>query len=237
VGLAKDGMEKQAHVAGVCPNLAGLITNLAALITLLMVDNAANRDAVRDADGIPVLADYLAAALTGNLNHTPTQDWNGNSQKYALFALRTLAVDNPTIRDAVRDLGAIPMLVKLARDGTHREKKCVAKVLGNLMVDNPANRDAVRESGAIPVLARMLTWARGVRGTVSYEEKRAAGAGLAAAVALRFLTVDSPAHTDVMIRELVGMVRDGTRPGCLPTCLSTMRRMGIRCVIRVRSLC
>lgn len=64
--------------------------------------------------------------------------------EYAAAALGNLAAGSQPIKDALRDAGAIPPLVKLLRDDPEQiSAELAAVVLRNLSLQNPANRQEI----------------------------------------------------------------------------------------------
>ena len=210
IRLAMDGTDEQKE-------------NAAGALWFLANDNPANRDAVRESGGIPVLVGLA-------------RDGTEGQKEKAAGVLWILVRDNPANCDAVRESGGIPVLVVPVADA--RRSVVAHDVIGGLTGgmadmlmrtttsifahaassampyvsrilvacrlrdDNPANRDAVRESGGISVLVGLAR-----DGTDAQKES--------AASALGSLALNNPANGDA-VREsggvpvLVGLARDGT---------------------------
>jgi len=75
----------------------------------------------------------------------------------AASTLLRLSDTSDTARDAIREAGAIPLLVALLHAGAESEAaENAAGALGSLADDNRTNQDAIREAGAIPPLVALL---------------------------------------------------------------------------------
>ncbi|KAK3269513.1 hypothetical protein CYMTET_22046 [Cymbomonas tetramitiformis] len=154
-----------------------------------------NRDAVREAGGIPALLNLLGEVPGPGKSLTT----------YSTSALSNLIFENDKNREAVRAAAGIPALARLLRAGPHEMVTLYATTaLGNAVQGNPANCIAVREAEAIPQIVRLLAvWTKGQKQL----------AGQAASVVLEL--VSHSAENCAAVREagavvhLVEMLRVG----------------------------
>jgi len=113
---------------------------------LAAIGSGMNRDAVREAGGIPPLVAMLSSGAA------PLA-----TQQQAVGALWSLAANNTANQDAIREAGGVHWLVGLLYAG-HASVAAqeAAAALANLAASNATNKSAIREAGAIAPLMALL---------------------------------------------------------------------------------
>ncbi|KAJ8599422.1 hypothetical protein CTAYLR_008006 [Chrysophaeum taylorii] len=132
VKLTKDGNDAARK------NAAGALWNLSV--------NTENKIAIAMAGAIPAGA---IPVLTTN-SRKKGRRWR---EKKAAGALWNLACNDDENQIAIAKAGAIPVLVKLAKDGNDAAREKAAGALWNLAI-NDENNIAIAKAGAIPVLTK-----------------------------------------------------------------------------------
>ena len=117
----------------------------ARLLGALTIDLAENRRAIGDAGAIKPLTKLLT---------DPNEE--GESNNYAVWAIRHLAEHNPVNQQKFRDAGAIPVLVTSVGEADLEITNLGMEALVALARENPGNQEAIRQTRVIQILADLL---------------------------------------------------------------------------------
>ena len=155
-----DGYEDELRRLGCVPPLISLLkgrTGAAASAVCalgnLACGNDSNKEAIREAGGIPLLVTLL------------TEGAESETVGNAANALRNLTCGSDSNREAIREAGGIPALVALLRQETSLATNAVG-ALGNLAHLN-ANREAIRQADGIPMLRALLSGGADLEATIT----------------------------------------------------------------------
>ena len=145
-----DGYEDELRRLGSVPPLVSLLTgrseaaaSAVCALANLACGNESNKEAIREAGGIPLLVTLL------------TEGAESETVGSAASALRNLTCGSDSNRKAIREAGGIPALVALLREETAVATSAVG-ALGNL-AHLDSNREAIRQAGGIPMLRALLS--------------------------------------------------------------------------------
>jgi hypothetical protein len=157
-GLCKDAVRKEGGLAvmvallrcavGAKPPAPGAtlpraVEALLSALSSLVAAHVHNRDALLQADVVPLLTRLLPAAA-------PAGD-------AAAATLASVASNSDTARAAVVAAGALPGLVALLHQPTEGAQRAAVTALMVLTYNHPAHRDLVAQAGAVPRLVELLS--------------------------------------------------------------------------------
>ena len=126
------------------PPLPSVGATAAAGALWYLARSAANKEAIREAGGVPALVALLVCGPDCDVTFK------------AAAALWSLADSSAANKEAIREAGGIPALVRLLSCGPERRATLkAAGALGSLAFA-PANKEAIRQARAIPALVTLL---------------------------------------------------------------------------------